>query len=233
MVRLLQECVTVMKTVQIKGSNVQYPVGKILCLGRNYLEHAKEMHAEIPTTPIVFLKPSTALLPPGGKIVIPSFSTDIHHEVELVVLIDKGGRKISQEMAFDHVGGYAVGLDMTLRDVQAEAKKKGLPWSVAKGFDTSAPISEFVTRHAVADPHRLDISLAVNGEIRQSSNTQNMIFRLDSVIAYLSSVFTLEPGDLIFTGTPEGVGPVYPGDHLHAQLQSVGEIRVEIVRDHI
>jgi 5-carboxymethyl-2-hydroxymuconate isomerase len=204
--------------------------GKIICLGRNYLDHAKEMHAEVPTTPILFLKPPSALLEDGGVIRIPSFSNDMHHEVEMVVLIGLGGTDISAAQAMDHVGGYAIGLDMTLRDVQAEAKKKGLPWTVAKGFDTSAPVGKFVPKSAVQDPHHLDIRLSVNGTVRQQSNTCNMIFSIEAMIAYISSVFTLEPGDLVFTGTPEGVGPVQPGDVLTAELQHVGSLTVSAAR---
>ncbi len=146
----------------------------------------------------------------------------------MVVVIGRQGRNISSETAYDYISGYAVGLDMTLRDVQDEAKKKGLPWSVAKGFDTSAPISAVVSSSHIPDPHTLDILLKVNGEIRQRSNTRKMIFRVPDVVSYLSSVFTLEAGDLIFTGTPEGVGKVVPGDSIEGILQDVGSVRVTI-----
>ncbi len=198
--------------------------GKIICLGRNYLEHAKEMKAEIPKEPVLFLKPSTAIIPSGGTIIIPPFSRELHHEVELVALITKAGRKIPRAAAMTYVGGYAVGLDMTLRDVQTEAKKKGLPWTVAKGFDTSAPLSPFVPAAEIPDPHALDISLRINGALRQQSNTRHMIFRLDEIVAYVSSIFTLEPGDVIFTGTPEGVGPAVPGDTIVAEIPGVGRL---------
>ena len=171
--------------------------GKIICLGRNYLEHAKEMKAEIPKEPVLFLKPSTAIIPSGGTIIIPPFSHDLHHEVELVALITRGGRNIPRAGAMQYIGGYAVGLDMTLRDVQADAKKKGLPWTVSKGFDTSAPLSPFVPAVEIPDPHALDISLRINGALRQHSNTRHMIFRLDQIVAYISSILTLEPGDVI------------------------------------
>ena len=217
-----------MKTVSYRDSTTSVPVGKILCLGRNYAKHAEEMSSEVPETPVVFLKPSTALLSSGQKVSIPSFSSEMHHEVELVVLMDRSCRNISEDSAYQYIGGYGVGLDMTLRDVQTEAKKKGQPWSVAKGFDSSAPVSSFVGKEHVADPHALLLSLEVNGEIRQQSSTGNMIFRIDAIVAYLSSVFTLEAGDLIFTGTPEGVGPVYSGDVLEAELKDVARCRVEI-----
>ena len=212
------------------GSTTTMRAGKIVCLGRNYLEHAKEMKADVPTTPVLFLKPASALIPDGGTILIPSISNDVHHEVEMVVLIGTGGTSIPDADAMRHVGGYAIGLDMTLRDVQAEAKNKGLPWTVAKGFDTSAPIGLFVHPEAVPDPHNLNIRLAVNGQVRQQSNTRSMIFRIEQMIAHISSIMSLEPGDLIYTGTPEGVGPVVPGDTITAELQHVGSLTVSVAR---
>ena len=146
----------------------------------------------------------------------------------MVVVIEKGGRDIPVEEAYTHVGGYAVGLDMTLRDIQENAKGKGLPWSVSKGFDTSAPVSPAVPKELIPDPHGLEISLSVNGRIRQHSSTEKMILPVPDIVSYLSGVFTLEPGDLIFTGTPEGVGAVVPGDLLEATLQQVGTLRVTI-----
>jgi acylpyruvate hydrolase len=218
------------KFVQFKDSTRTMPAGKLVCLGRNYAEHAKEMKAEVPSVPLLFLKPSTSLLAPGGKVLLPAFSSDLHHEVEMVVLIGTEGKQIPRERAMSYVAGYAIGLDMTLRDVQAEAKKKGLPWSVAKGFDTSAPLSPFVGPQEVPDPHNLAISLKVNGVLRQLSNTRHMLFRVEDMISYISTVFTLEPGDMIFTGTPEGVGQVLPGDILEAELASVGTLTVTVGR---
>ena len=217
-----------MNYIEFDGSSDKVPVGKILCLGRNYSAHAREMHAEIPESPVIFLKPSTALLYEGGKVVIPSCSRNVHHEIEMVVAIGKNGKHVSVDRALDFVSGYAVGLDMTLRDVQAEAKKKGLPWSVAKGFDTSAPVSRFVHSMKIEDPHALEITLRVNGVVRQHSNTSMMIFRVEEMISYISSIFTLEAGDLIYTGTPEGVGGVVSGDQLEAELESVGTLRVSV-----
>jgi acylpyruvate hydrolase len=221
-----------MKTVKFRDSDRQLRVGKILCLGRNYPEHAKEMGSETPESPVVFLKPSTALINSGENVVLPTISNDVHHEVEMVVAIGKAGRRIPKEIASDFVIGYGVGLDMTLRDVQSAAKKQGLPWTVAKGFDTSAPVSAFVDKQRVPDPQALDILLRVNGTLKQHSNTRNMIFPIDSVISYLSTIFTLESGDLIFTGTPEGVGAVAPGDVLEAELESVGTLKVSVIREH-
>ena len=217
-----------MNYIEFDGSSEKIPVGKILCLGRNYSAHAREMHAETLESPVVFLKPPTALLHEGGKIVIPSCSRDVHHEIEMVVAIGKDGKHISADRAFEYVSGYAVGLDMTLRDVQSEAKKKGLPWSVAKGFDTSAPVSRFVHTKQVKDPHALEMTLRVNGVVRQHSNTSNMMFRVEEMISYISSIFSLEAGDLIYTGTPEGVGGVVSGDLLEAELESVGTLRVSV-----
>lgn len=219
-----------MAEIRFAGTGTAMRAGKIVCLGRNYIEHAKEMKADVPTTPVLFLKPASALIHDGGTILIPSISNDVHHEVEMVVLIETGGTSISAGSAMQHVGGYAIGLDMTLRDVQAEAKKKGLPWTVAKGFDTSAPIGAFVRPEAVPDPHNLDIRLSVNGQLRQQSNTRNMIFRVEQMIAHISSIMTLEPGDLIYTGTPEGVGQVQPGDTIIAELQHVGSLTVSVAR---
>ena len=210
------------------GSDRAIRPGKIICLGRNYPAHAKEMNAEVPSVPVLFLKPASALIEDKGVVRIPPFSRELHHEVEMVLLIGREGTDIPEGKALQHVLGYAVGLDMTLRDVQAEAKKKGLPWSVAKGFDTAAPVSSFVPAEHVRDPHALDIRLSVNGTVRQESNTRHMIFGIKRMIAYISSVFTLEQGDLIFTGTPDGVGPAQPGDILLAELQDVGSLTVSV-----
>ena len=204
-------------------------VGKMLCLGRNYPEHIREMEAEIALAPVVFIKPSTALVESGEWVVILPISDDMHHEVELVVVIGRDGRGIPAEQAMEYVAGYAVGLDMTLRDVQADAKKRGLPWTVAKGFDTSAPLSAAVRAGGVSDPHALSIQLRVNGTVRQSSNTQHMILRIPGIIAYCSTVFSLEAGDLIFTGTPEGVGPVIKGDRVTGGIDGLGELSIRIV----
>jgi len=217
-----------MSRILFAASEKSFSVGKILCLGRNYAAHIQEMSAAVPESPIVFLKPSTAIIHGGENVVIPRISVDMHHEVEMVVVVGKRAKNVRVEDAYTYVDGYAVGLDMTLRDVQAEAKKKSLPWSVAKGFDTSAPVSYAVEKKKIANPHGLTLSLKVNGERRQHSSTANMIFRVDFVVSYLSTIFTLEPGDLIFTGTPEGVGSVHSGDLLEAELEAVGTLRVGV-----
>lgn len=218
----------VMRFVTLHASRKQKAVGKLLCLGRNYVDHAREMNSPVPETPIVFLKPATAMISDGETIIIPPISHEVHHEVEMVVLIGREGKDIPRASALDYVAGYGIGLDMTLRDVQAEAKKKALPWTVAKGFDTSAPVSTIVEKELVPHPHNLDINLKVNGKLRQHSNTRNMIFRVDQVVSYLSSIFTLEEGDLIFMGTPEGVAAVMPGDVLEAELAGVSSLRVTV-----
>jgi acylpyruvate hydrolase len=218
-----------MSRILFKASEKSFSIGKILCLGRNYAAHAQEMNAAIPESPVIFLKPATAIIHGGENVVIPRISGDMHHEVEMVVVIGKQAKNIRVEEAYACVDGYAVGLDMTLRDVQAEAKKKSLPWTVAKGFDTSAPVSYAVEKERVANPHGLNLSLRVNGDRRQHSNTANMIFRVDFLVSYLSTIFTLEPGDLIFTGTPEGVGSVHSGDVLEAELEAVGMLRVGVI----
>lgn len=216
------------RTVTDRYTGELLPVGKILCLGRNYIAHAREMKADLPSTPVVFLKPATALIHTGEKIVIPPLSHELHYEAEMVVVMGNDGKDIPEARALSHVYGYAVGLDMTLRDLQSEAKKNGLPWSVAKGFDTSAPVSEVVTRDRINDPHSLQLTLQVNGRTRQNASTGDMIFRIEKVIAFLSRIFTLERGDLIFTGTPEGVGEVKSGDTLVAELTSVGTLSVSV-----
>jgi 2-keto-4-pentenoate hydratase/2-oxohepta-3-ene-1,7-dioic acid hydratase in catechol pathway len=208
-----------MKSVTLRGSSEPIRVQKIICLGQNYAEHAKEMKFDVPISPVFFLKPPSAIIHQGEQIIIPTISNDIHHEVELTVLIGERGKNIPRESALQYVAGYGVGLDMTMRDVQLEAKKKGLPWSLAKGFDTSAPLSEFIPAALVGDPMSLSIQLKINGTVRQSSSTSKLIFSVATVIAYISQFMTLERGDVIYTGTPEGVSRVDHGDTLEAFLQ--------------
>lgn len=192
--------------------------GKILCIGRNYAAHVREMGdvAEVPVDPVVFLKPSTALVADGGVVVLPRQSADVHHELELVAVVGTPGRHIAEADALRHVAAYAIGLDLTARDLQAEAKAARGPWSIAKGFDTFAPLGPLVDAALVGDPQRIGIALTINGETRQAGTTADMISSVARIVAFLSSAFTLEPGDLIYTGTPEGVGPVRDGDRLVA-----------------
>lgn len=193
-------------------------VNNIFCIGRNYALHAKEMNSVIPDEPIVFLKPNSSILFGGGTVKLPRQSSDVHHEVEMVVAIGTEGRNIPQDKAENYIAGIAAGIDFTARDIQSEAKKSGKPWTVAKGFDTFAPVSKFLVNDSSLNPDHLKIELLINDKIVQKGNTKEMIFSVGNLIFYLSSIFTLQPGDLIFTGTPEGVGPVQSGDKLVAKL---------------
>ncbi len=204
---------------------------KILCLGRNYAKHAEEMKSEVPKEPVIFLKPPSSLVGPDSIILLPPQSKTVHHEVELAVVIGKGGKNIGVKEATSHVLGYTILLDITARDLQAEAKKKGLPWSVAKGFDTFAPIGPRIVPAESIDPRHLEIGLKVNGEIRQKGSTENMIFKVPEVISYISKIMTLEPGDIIATGTPEGVGEIKDGDVIEAWIEGIGVLRERVRRD--
>jgi uncharacterized protein (TIGR00369 family) len=214
--------------VYVQGTGERLRVGKIVAVGRNYAEHVREMGYAAAEAPVLFLKPATAIVPHGGAVRVPSGMGAVHHEVELVVAIGKGGRAIPDSEALDHVLGYAVGLDMTLRERQAEAKQKGEPWTVAKGFDTSAPVSEIVPRDEVGDGSGLEIALDVNGVRRQGATTSAMLHGVPALIAHVSRHLTLARGDLLFTGTPSGVGPVVPGDILEARIDKVGVLRVRV-----
>ena len=213
-----------MKYATILPSGKKIPINTIFCVGQNYAEHAKEMGSSVADTPVIFLKPSNAVIENGTPIILPKQSTNVHHEVELTVLIGKAGRNIPRSEALSHVAGYGVGLDMTMRDVQTAAKKSGQPWSIAKGFYTSAPLSSFVEAGAVRDPHDLDLSLKVNGQLRQHTSTSKMNFKVEDLIVFLSSVFSLDEGDIIYTGTPEGVAQVVVGDQLVAEIPGIGTI---------
>jgi len=203
------------------------PVGKILAVGRNYAEHAAEMGAAPDRPPVLFLKPASALVHDGARIPLPADLGAIHHEVELVVAIGRAGKQIVRDRALDHVLGFAVGVDLTLRDLQGEAKKRGEPWSLAKGFDGSAPLSTVVARERVGDGSGLAITLDVNGERRQRDTTSSMNRSVAELIELASRWMRLERGDLIFTGTPAGVGPVVAGDRLLASIEKVGTLGVE------
>ena len=216
-----------MKTARIKGSGAEYPIGKIVCLARNYVDHIRELGNETPTQPVLFMKPSSSVIGDGEVIRIPCFSQECHHEVELALLIGGGGKDIPEDEALGHIAGYGVALDMTLRDVQSELKKKGLPWDISKGFDTSCPLSEFVAIEEVGDPQTLRLRLAINGEVRQDGTTDHMINSVRRIVSHVSTIFTLEPGDVILTGTPSGVGPVRPGDRLEAEL--AGLVKLEVM----
>jgi len=204
-----------------------FPVRRIYCVGRNYAEHAREMgHDPDRELPFFFTKPADAIVTGGADMPYPSMSKDLHHEMELVVALKSGGTNISEADAMSYVWGYAAGLDMTRRDLQAEAKKAGRPWDMAKGFDHSAPIGEMVPAKGVK-PGRIE--LRVNGEVRQSSDVSKLIWGVSETIAYLSKLVRLEAGDLIFTGTPEGVAAVQRGDLLEGVVDGVGTVQVRIV----
>ena len=217
-----------MKTANIPVTNEQFPIGKIICLARNYVDHIRELGNETPTEPVLFMKPSTSVIGDGEIIRIPAYSRECHHEVELAVLIGRGGKDIPEDEALAHVAGYGVALDMTLRDVQNELKKKGLPWEIAKGFDTSCPLSSFVPAEVVADPQALRLRLTINGEVRQDGTTDHMIHPVRKIVSHVSTIFTLEPGDVILTGTPSGVGPVRSGDRLQAELAGLVTLGVVV-----
>lgn len=216
--------------ITLPDSGQSVPVGKLLCIGRNYAEHADEMASDVPDEPMVFLKPASALIRSGDTVRLPPQSRDVHHEVELVAVIGEGGRDIAQADALDHVAAYAVGLDVTARDLQSEAKEKRHPWSVAKGFDTFAPLGPLTAADAVGDPQDLTLRLQNNGETRQQASTRHMIFPVAELVHYCSRIFTLTPGDLLYTGTPSGVGPVEDGDQLEATATGCAPLRVGVSR---
>ena len=195
---------------------------KILAVGRNYLEHIKELGNQTPEDPVIFSKPETALLKDNEPFYYPDFSTDIHHEIEVVIKISKMGKNIDEKFAHKYYDEIGLGVDFTARDIQSKLKSKGLPWDLAKGFNGSAPISKFTSKSSF-DLTNLDFSLSVNGALKQIGNTSHMIYSFDYLIAFVSRYFTLKTGDLIFTGTPAGVGPVVPGDRL---IGKIGEIEM-------
>ena len=199
--------------------------GKIVCVGRNYAAHALEMGADRPQEPLLFLKPSTALLAGGGGVTLPQWSDEVHHEVELVVRIGSHCKDVDESDAARCIDAWGVGIDFTARDVQERAKESGHPWAVAKGFDGSAPVSELLPMAALDDLSGLELELQVGGESRQRGSTASMLWGVPELLAFASSRFTLEPGDLLFTGTPEGVGPVESGDRIVA---TAGPARLEV-----
>jgi len=216
-----------MRTARLTNGR-ELPIGKILCIGRNYTEHIKELGNATPEAPVIFIKPASSVIGEGEAIVIPPYSRDCHYEVELALLIGRKGKDIPVDRAMDCIAGYGVGIDLTLRDVQSELKKKGLPWEIAKGFDTACPLSAFVEASGVADPQNLRIRMTVNGEVRQDGNTSMMIHRIPAIVSHMSGCFTLEPGDVILTGTPAGVGRIVSGDHLAAEIPGVATLRVSV-----
>jgi 2-keto-4-pentenoate hydratase/2-oxohepta-3-ene-1,7-dioic acid hydratase in catechol pathway len=193
---------------------------KIVAIGRNYAEHAKELNNPVPGSPVIFMKPDTALLRENKPFYHPEFSEDIHHEIEIVLKISKEGKNISEKFAPNYFEEIALGVDFTARDIQQKHKEKGLPWELAKSFDNSAPVSEFVPKSKFADLHNLNFSLDINGQNRQQGNTSFMLFSFEYMIAFVSKYITLKKGDLVFTGTPQGVGQVNIGDHLEGYIEN-------------
>jgi len=216
-----------MRTARL-ASGQHFPIGKILCIGRNYADHIAELGNPAPEAPVIFIKPASSIIGEGEQIVIPPYSHDCHHEAELALLIGRKGKDIPVDQSFGYIAGYGVGIDLTLRDVQGELKKKGLPWEIAKGFDTACPLSSFVEASRVSDPQNLQIRLTVNGETRQDGNTSMMIHRVPAIISHMSGNFTLEPGDVILTGTPAGVSRIVSGDKLEAEIPGVATLRVSV-----
>jgi len=217
------------KSVNIKNSKEEFTIGKIVCVGRNYAEHAKELGNEVPDKPVLFLKPTSALIYSGGQIIHPDYGSELHHEVELVLLIGETVKKANKAQSEKAIIGYGVGLDMTLRDVQDRLKKKGHPWTLAKCFDTSAAISDFVLKKDYQLKPDEILELKVNGVVKQSDNLKSMIFNPAEIVEYISSIMTLEKGDLIFTGTPAGVSRVNRGDKLEAKLGEIASFSCSVI----
>ncbi len=193
---------------------------KIICIGRNYREHAKELNNAIPEKPVFFMKPDTALLQKNNPFFYPDFSNDIHYETEIVLKINRNGKHIDEKFAPKYFNEISVGIDFTARDLQAEQKKKGLPWEIAKAFDGAAPIGKFIPKENFADINNLNFSLKINGKTRQQGNTSDMMFSFNRIIAYVSRFISLKTGDLIFTGTPAGVGPTAINDHFEVFIEN-------------
>ncbi|MCK5521190.1 MAG: fumarylacetoacetate hydrolase family protein [Candidatus Marinimicrobia bacterium] len=208
-----------MKSAVLDPVNQDFIVPKIICVGRNYDKHIKEMKSTATAHPMIFLKTSNSIVHAPGPIHLPYYSEDVHHEVELLLLIGEEARNVSEEEAARIIAGVGVGIDLTARDIQADSKKDGKPWTEAKAFDDSAPISNFLSTHHFKRLNTLNIWLEKNGDRVQEGNTKDMIYSIPEIISYISSVMTLEVGDIIFTGTPEGVGPIKSGDHLRVGLE--------------
>jgi fumarylpyruvate hydrolase len=214
-------------TLPVAESNQVFPVGRIYCVGRNYAEHAREMgHDPEREPPFFFMKPADAIVPSGATIPYPQVTKDLHHEIEMIVAIGKDGADISVDRALEHVFGYGVGLDMTRRDIQGEAKKMGRPWEMGKAFDNSAPCTALKTAAMIGHPAKGEIWLKVNGKVTQKGDLSELIWNVPETIAYLSRLVTLRSGDIIMSGTPAGVGPVKAGDTLEGHVDGVGDLKV-------
>lgn len=214
-------------TVPVEGEAAAFPIRRILCVGQNYAAHRAEMGGDDRNPPFFFSKPADAVVPPGGDPAYPPATSNLHHEIELVAAIGKAGRDVSPAQALDLVFGYAVGVDLTRRDLQAAAKGKGQPWDSAKGFDQSAPVSAI--RRWTGAPPQGRIRLSVNGETRQDATVADMIWNVAEIVSEASKLWALAPGDLIFTGTPEGVGPLVRGDRVEGEVEGVGALQFRVV----
>ena len=214
-------------SVPVAGSDKRFPVGRIYCVGRNYADHAREMgHDPDREPPFFFMKPANAIVQNNATLSYPVGTKDLHHEIELVVAIGKGGKNIAVDKALSHVWGYGVGLDMTRRDIQGEAKKQGRPWEMGKSFDESAPVTALHPASKIGHPAKSAITLKVNGQVRQSGDLAMQIWSVPEQISYLSHLITMQPGDLIFSGTPAGVGPIKPGDRLEGHVDGVDDLTI-------
>lgn len=217
----------VVTTLAVEGSDTRFPVARVFCVGRNYAEHATEMgHDPDRELPFFFMKPADAVVPTGSSLAYPTRTDELHHEVELVVALGEGGQDIEPEKALGHVFGYAVGVDMTRRDLQSVAKQAGRPWDMAKGFDQSAPTSPVRQAADIGHPSAGAVWLRINDELRQQGDLAQQIWKVPETISYLSTLVTLRPGDLIMTGTPKGVGRVERGDRLDGHIDGVGDLTV-------
>jgi fumarylpyruvate hydrolase len=216
-------------TLPVQGSDKLFPVHRIYCVGRNYAEHAIEMGHDPSKEPPFFFQKNPDSIVTDGKFPYPSATSDVHHEIEMVVALSKGGTNIPVESALDHVFGYGVGLDMTRRDLQGEAKKLGRPWEVGKAFEASAPCGPLIPSSEIGHPTSGAVTLKVNGELRQQGDLNQLIWKVPEMISYLSGLFTLQPGDIIMTGTPAGVGAVVRGDVMEGFVEGVGKIEVVVV----
>merc|ERR1712223_1609701 len=203
---------------------------KIVCVGRNYAEHIAELGNTAPSKPMLFMKPPSTYIKNGTAIEIPIGCKEVHHEIELGIVIGSSCSRVPADKIMDHVGGYVLALDMTARDFQNNLKAKGHPWELAKCFDTSCPVSDFISKDVISDPHNVELVCKVNGELRQNDNTSKMITRIPDLISYISQYFTLEEGDVILTGTPAGVGPVKDGDVIEGEIPGIVHFKFPVIQ---
>ncbi|MGA2669189.1 MAG: fumarylacetoacetate hydrolase family protein [Ignavibacteria bacterium] len=228
-----------MAELKVKNSKETIRVENVYCIGKNYLEHIREFDTaskkdEVPEEPVIFLKPNTSVEMNPDKVSIPVFkgkgiSDNLQNEIELVIIIGKDGVDIPLEEAYEYIFGYAVGIDFTLRDVQTAFKQKGLPWTLSKGFLGAAPVSDVVKAEDIDNPHDLMMRLKINRDVKQDANTSSMIFEIDYIIYYISCIFGLKRGDLIFTGTPAGIMRLNKGDLIEAEIEKIGKLKIKVV----